>query len=213
MPVQAVTDATFEQEVLRSEQPVLIDLYADWCQPCKQLAPIMEELSRELEGRLRVVKIDVDHNPMVAQSFRVQSIPMVVLIHQGQVAGHHVGLLNKKQLLQMIEPVLPRSASEVKPDELAQLITAGRAVPIDVRDAATYARYHIPTAQNVPADEVSKRAKELAPTDGRIRVLYARSTDEAKDLAAALRDAGVEVGYLAGGFLHWEADGLEVERG
>lgn len=213
MPVKAVTDSTFEQEVLRSELPVLIDLYADWCQPCKQLAPIMEELSNELEGKLRVVKIDVDHNPTVAQSFRVQSIPMVVLVHQGQVAGHHMGLLSKEQLLRMVEPVLPRSAAEVKPEELAQLLAAGRALPIDVRDAATYGRYHIPRAKNVPAEEVMKRAAELAPTDGRIRVLYARSTDEAKDLAEQLRGAGVEVGYLAGGFLHWEADGLEVERG
>lgn len=213
MPVKAVTDATFEQEVLRSELPVLIDLYADWCQPCKQLAPIMEQVSNELEGKLRVVKIDVDDNPMVAQSFRVQSIPMVVLIHQGQVAGHHLGLLNKEQLLRMVEPVLPADAAEVKPEELAQLVAAGRAVPIDVRDAATFARYHVPTAQNVPASEVLDRAKELAPTDGRIRVLYARSTDEAKELADRLRDAGVDVAYLAGGFLHWEADGLEVERG
>jgi len=213
MPVQAVTDSTFEQEVLRSELPVLIDLYADWCEPCKQLAPIMEQLSQELEGKLRVVKIDVDHNPMVAQSFRVQSIPMIVLIHQGKVAGHHLGLLSKQQLLQMIEPVLPTDASEVKPEQLAQLIVARRAVPVDVRDAATFARYHIPGAQNVPADEVTKRAKELAPSDGRVRVLYARTTDEAKELAEKLQGMGVQVGYLAGGFLHWEADGLEVERG
>lgn len=213
MPVQAVTDATFEQAVLRSELPVLIDLYADWCEPCKQLAPIMEQLAGELEGKLQVVKIDVEHNPMVAQSFKVQSIPMVVLIHQGKVAGHHVGLLDKQQLLQMVEPVLPTDASEVKPDQLAQLIAAKRAVPIDVRDAATFARYHIPTARNVPAQDVVKRAQELAPTDGRVRVLYARSTEEARSLAERLLATGVQVGYLSGGFLHWEADGLEVERG
>ena len=213
MSVLSVTDATFEREVLRSELPVLIDLHADWCQPCKQLSPIVEEVSRELEGKLKVVKIDVDRNPMVAQSFRVQSIPMLVVIAGGQVAGHHLGLLNKQQLLQLVEPVLPAEASEVKPQELAQLISMKRAVPIDVREPAAYARYRIPGAKNVPASEVIGRAKELRPNDGRIRVLYARSTDEAKELAGKLRDAGVDVGFLAGGFLHWEADGLEVERG
>lgn len=213
MSVLAVTDATFELEVLRSELPVLIDLHADWCQPCKQLSPIVEEVSRELEGKLKVVKIDVDRNPMVAQSFRVQSIPMLVVIADGQVAGHHLGLLSKQQILQLVEPVLPAEASEVKPQELAQLISMKRAVAIDVRDAGAYARYRIPGAKNVPAAQVMERAKELRPTDGRIRVLYARSTDEAKELATKLRDAGVEVGFLAGGFLHWEADGLAVERG
>jgi thioredoxin 1/putative thioredoxin len=213
MPVLSVTDATFEREVLRSEIPVLIDLHADWCQPCKQLAPIVEEVSRELEGKLKVVKIDIDRNPMVAQSFRVQSIPMLVVIHGGQVAGHHLGLLSKQQLLQLVEPVLPAEAAEVKPQELAQLLTARRAVPVDVREPAAYARYRIPGAKNVPAEQVVARAAELRPTDGRIRVLYARSTDEAKELAEKLRGSGVEVGFLAGGFLHWEADGLEVERG
>jgi thioredoxin 1 len=82
-----------------------------------------------------------------------------------------------------------------------------------VRDAGSHARYRIPLAVSVPAGEVLERARELAPADGRIRVLYGRSTDEAKELAEKLRDMGVEVGFLAGGFLHWEADGLEVERG
>ncbi len=213
MAVQAVSDATFESEVLRAELPVLIDLYADWCQPCKQLSPIVEEVSNELEGKLKVVKIDVDRNPMIAQSFRVQSIPMLVLVHQGQVAGHHLGLLSKQQLLELVEPVLPAEAAEVKPAELAQLLAARRAVPIDVRDASAYARYRIPGARNVPAAQVLERAAELAPTDGRVRVLYSRTTDEAKDLAGKLQERGVEVGFLAGGFLHWEADGLEVERG
>jgi len=213
MTVQAVTDATFEQDVLRSELPVLIDLHADWCAPCKQLAPIVEEVSNELEGKLKVVKIDVDHNPMVAQSFRVQSIPMLVLVHQGQVAGHHMGLLDKQSLLKLVEPVLPTEAAEVRPDQLAQLLAARRAVPIDIRDEGSYARYRIPGAEHVDPEEVLERAEELAPTDGRVRVLYGRTEDEAKEAAAKLRERGVEVGFLAGGFLHWEADGLEVERG
>jgi thioredoxin len=213
MAVQAVTDKTFESAVLRSELPVLIDLYADWCAPCKQIAPIMEELSREFEGKLRVVKVDVDKNPLIAQSFRVQSIPMLVVIANGQVANHHVGALDKKGILRLVEPLLPRDAAEVKPADLAQLLQRKRAVPVDIRDEQAFARYRIPGAVNVPKAQVESRAKELAPRDGRVRILYARSTDEAKEVAEKLRAAGVEVGYLAGGFLHWEADRLPIERG
>jgi thioredoxin len=213
MPVLAVTDATFEQEVLASELPVLVDLHADWCQPCKQLAPIVESVATELEGRLKVVKIDVDRNPMVARSFRVQSIPMLVVIHQGKVVQHHMGLLDKAGLLRLIEAVLPRPANEVKPKELLQLLMAKRAIAVDVRDGAAFGRYRIPGAIHIPRDELERRARELHPIDGRVRVLYSRSSDDAKDLAEKLAGQGIQVGYLSGGFLHWEADGLDVERG
>ena len=78
MTVHAVTDATFEAEVLQSELPVLVDLYADWCQPCKQLSPIVAQVADELAGKIKVVKVDVDANPMIAQTFRAQSIPMLL---------------------------------------------------------------------------------------------------------------------------------------
>jgi thioredoxin 1/putative thioredoxin len=213
MSVRTVTDATFEQQVLRSELPVLVDLYADWCEPCKQLAPVVEEVARELEGKVDFVKVDIDRNPMIAQSFRVQSIPMLVLIYQGQIAGHHMGVLGKKELLQMLEPFLPAEAAELKPAELAQLLKVRKALPVDIRDAASFGRYRIPGATNLPADEVLTRAVELVPQDGRVRVLYGRTDEQSKELAKSLGEKGVEVGFLAGGFLHWEADGLEVERG
>jgi thioredoxin len=213
MPVIAVTDQTFEDEVLRSERPVLVDLYADWCAPCKQLAPIVEQLSKEYEGKLKVAKVDVDKNPLVAQTFRVQSIPMLLLFSNGQIAGHQLGLVDKATLRKMIEPVLPSEAAEVRPQELAQMIARRRALPVDVRDAGSFGRYRIPTAVNVPADKVMERIEELRPRDGRVRVLYGRTTEDAKPLAEKIRERGVEVGFLSGGFLHWEADGLEVDRG
>jgi thioredoxin len=213
MTVTSVDDASFEREVLRAELPVLIDLYADWCEPCKQLSPIVADIATELEGKLKVVKCDIERSPRVAQSFRVQSIPMLVVIHQGQIAGHHVGLLDKRGVLALVEPVLPAEAAEVKPEELAQLLKLRRVVPVDIRDPAVFARYRIPGAINVPAADVQARAEKLRPSDGRIRVLYSRSTDDAKELAEKLRAKGIEVGFLAGGFLHWEADGHEVERG
>lgn len=213
MSVLAVTDATFEQEVLRSEVPVLVDLYADWCQPCKQLAPIVAEVANELSGKLKVCKVDIDRNPLIAQTFRVQSIPMLVLFAEGRIAAHKMGLVDKPTLLRMVEPFLPADAAELKPAELAQLLAARRVVPVDIREPSSFGRYRIPGAVNIPGEELVARAKELAPTDGRIRVLYGRTGDEAKALAEELRDKGIEVAFLAGGFLHWEADGLEVQRG
>lgn len=216
MAVVQVSDSTFEKEVLRSELPVLIDLYADWCAPCKQLSPIVETVSNELAGKLKVVKIDVDRSPMIAQSFRVQSIPMLVLIHQGQIVDRVMGLIDKAALLEFVKPVVDTDgagAASVKPAELAQLITQRRAVPVDVRDASAFGRYRIPGAVHVPSDKVLDRAAELTPRDGRVRVLYGRSTDEARDLTEKLVQKGVQVGFLEGGFLHWEADGLPVERG
>ena len=212
MPVEEVTDATFEQDVLRSELPVLIDFWADWCQPCKQLSPIVEEVARELEGKLKVVKVDVDRNPNVAAAFRIQSIPTLFVVHQGQVVGGQPGVIPKEAILEMVRPLLPADAAEVKPDELAKLIQMKRVVPVDIRDAATYARAHIPTAVHVAHDQLSAKASELSPKDGRLRVLYGRSTEEAKAAADELKELGVEVGFLDGGMLHWEADGFDIER-
>ncbi|MDH4281959.1 MAG: thioredoxin domain-containing protein [Myxococcales bacterium] len=212
MAVQAVTDATFEAEVLRSELPVLVDLYADWCQPCKQLAPIVAQVAAELVGKIKVVKVDVDANPMVAQTFRAQSIPMLLVIAGGRVVQHHLGVLDKAGLLRLLEPVMPRSAAEVRPEELAAWLSQHKALPVDIRDAASFGRFRIPSAIHIPASELAGRIKELQPFDGRIRVLYGRS-EEAKEWSEKLQADGVQVGFLSGGFLHWEAAGLEVERG
>lgn len=212
MPVLAVTDATFETEVLRSELPVLIDLHADWCEPCKQLSPLVESISDEYAGKLKVVSIDVDRNPGVANAFRVSSIPMLVVVAGGQVANVQQGLLPKEAIVDMVKPFLPADASELKPSDLAALIVEQRAVPVDIRDASSFGRTRIPGAVHVPLADLTTRASELAPTDGRLRVLYDRTTDAAKKAADELREVGVEVAFLEGGFLHWEADGLEVER-
>lgn len=213
MTVLAVTDATFEREVLASELPVLIDLYADWCQPCKQLSPIVAAVAAELAGVVKVVKIDIERSPGVAQMFRVQSIPMLVVMQRGRPVAAEQGVLDKAQLLEMLAPFLPQAATALKPAELAQLIKQGQVVPVDVRDERSFGRFRVPGAINVPAADVAARIAELAPTDGRLRVLYARTEEDGKRLAEELGQQGVEVGYLSGGFLHWEADGLEVERG
>lgn len=212
MAVVNVTDASFEAEVMASEVPVLVDLWAEWCGPCKQMAPILEKLATALEGKVKIAKIDVDSNPRIAASFRVQSIPMLVVIDRGQVAGHHVGALDEKGLMKLLEPFIPAEASELKPAELAALIKQGGVVPVDLRDARSFGRARIPGAIHVPAEDVITRAAELVPSDGHLRVLYGRTDVEAKDLAKQLGDAGVEVGFLTGGLLHWESDGFEVDK-
>jgi thioredoxin len=213
MPLPTVTERTFEQDVLRSELPVLLDFYADWCQPCKQIEPILNQLAEELKGKLTIARIDVDKSRTLAQAFGVRSIPVLVLMSGGRPVDQIEGLADKKAILAMVQPVLPVDAQEVAPQVLADLLQRQRAVPVDVRDTQAFGRYRIPGAVHVPAAELLQRVAELRPSDGRVRVLYGRSTDEAKELAQKARDAGVQVGYLNGGFLHWEAEGLGVERG
>jgi len=213
MPIPLVAEQDFEREVLRADLPVLVDLYADWCQPCKQLTPILEQVQNELTGKLKIVRVDIERSPMLARSFRVQSIPLMVLIVQGRPVEQLPGLVDKKTVLEMVQPYLPAAADEVTPKDLQQLLKLRRVVPVDIREPGAFARYRIPTAINIEKTEVLRRADELVPNDGRLRVLYGRSGDEAKELAEKVRESGIEVAFLVGGFLHWEADGGEVERG
>jgi thioredoxin 2 len=88
-----VTDATFDQEVLRSPQPVLIDFWAPWCGPCRMVEPILERLAQEMAGRLRVAKVNVDENPMTARRYGVQSIPTMMMVKNGQIVDRWAGAL------------------------------------------------------------------------------------------------------------------------
>lgn len=94
-----ITAGNFEQEVIGSELPVLIDLWASWCGPCRMLAPIISEIADEYEGKLKVGKINVDDEPELAMRFRVNSIPTVLLIKDGQVAASSIGYRSKDELL------------------------------------------------------------------------------------------------------------------
>ncbi len=96
--VTAVTDATFDSEVKNADKPVLVDFWAEWCGPCRQVAPILEELSKEFDGQLKVVKLDVESNPKVAQAYNIRGIPTLLLFKNGEVAGQKIGALPKHQL-------------------------------------------------------------------------------------------------------------------
>ena len=213
MAIRQVSEADFKREVLGSKLPVLVDLYADWCAPCKKMEPILEDLAREKKGKLEVVRVDVERNRALAQAFQVRSIPMLVLIAGGRPVNQIVGAVDKKALQQFVESVLPSDPGEMEPKQLAELLQTRRAQPVDIRDPASYGRFRIPGAKNIPASEILNRASELRPGDGKIRVLYSRTTDEAKETASTLISRGIQVAYLKGGFLSWEADGLDVERG
>lgn len=88
-----VTDATFDQEVLRSTEPVLVDFWAPWCGPCRMVAPVVDRLAREMAGRLRVAKVNVDENPMSAQRFGVQGIPAMLVVKNGRIVDQWTGAL------------------------------------------------------------------------------------------------------------------------
>ncbi len=101
-----VTDSTFEQEVLQAKQPVLVDFWAVWCGPCKAIAPIVEELASEYEGKLKVMKLDVDNNPQMAIHFGVQSIPTLLIFKDGKPAERIVGAVPKKVIVDKLQGVV-----------------------------------------------------------------------------------------------------------
>jgi thioredoxin 1 len=96
--VVAATDATFDREVFRSPQPVLVDFWAPWCGPCRMTDPILVKLAREKAGKLRVVKVNVDENPLTAQTYGVQSIPTMLLVKGGKIVDRWVGALPEPAL-------------------------------------------------------------------------------------------------------------------
>lgn len=104
-PVE-VTDGTFQDSVLDAETPVLVDFWAEWCGPCKMIAPILEELAEELDGQLTIGKLDVDSNTNTAMAYGVSSIPTLLLFKDGEAVARIVGLQQKKQLLGQIQPHL-----------------------------------------------------------------------------------------------------------
>ncbi|MFI5317127.1 MAG: thioredoxin [Myxococcota bacterium] len=101
-----VTDATFEQQVLKSTVPVLIDFWAEWCAPCRRLSPKIKELAEEYGDKLRVVKIDVDANPKTASQMQVRAMPTLLMVKNGAIIAQLVGDQPKDKLQQMIAPAL-----------------------------------------------------------------------------------------------------------
>jgi thioredoxin 1 len=104
--VVQVTDSNFETEVLNSDQPVLIDFWAEWCGPCRMLAPTIDEIAEEYKGRAKVGKVDTDSNRGTAMKFSISAIPTIILFNKGQIAKKFVGLTPKKDFKAAIDSLL-----------------------------------------------------------------------------------------------------------
>ena len=104
--VLKLTEHDFDEEVLKSELPVLVDFYADWCGPCKMMSPLVEQAAEEMEGRLKVGKVNVDENQNLAMQFRVMSIPMLIVFKGGKPVGSAIGLQSREGLKALIGRVL-----------------------------------------------------------------------------------------------------------
>jgi thioredoxin 1 len=95
-----VTDASFDKDVIKSSEPVLVDFFAEWCGPCKAMAPALEAVAKEMKGKVKIAKIDVDQNPGITQQYHIQAMPTLMIFKDGKIADQRVGALTQKKQLQ-----------------------------------------------------------------------------------------------------------------
>jgi thioredoxin 1 len=104
--MEAVTDATFVDQVLMSQTPVLVDFWAEWCGPCLRVAPVLEEIAREMGDKIKIVKMDIDSNPNTARDYRVMSVPTLTIFKGGQPVSSVAGARPKSDLVRLVESAL-----------------------------------------------------------------------------------------------------------
>jgi thioredoxin 1 len=100
------TDANFEELVVKSEKPVLVDFWAEWCGPCRMITPLVEELAKDYEGKVVIGKVDVDSNPGISSKYGIRNIPTILFFKQGQIADKQVGAVPKNKLAEKLDALL-----------------------------------------------------------------------------------------------------------
>ena len=106
MSILAINDKSFESEVVNSELPVLIDFWAEWCGPCKEISPILDEINNEMHKKIKIVKVNIDDNPNIPNQYGVQSIPTLIIFKKGEIVGTKVGSCLKSELISWIKTVI-----------------------------------------------------------------------------------------------------------
>ena len=106
MSVKSIKEDAFEEEVVKSELPVLIDFWAEWCGPCKEVSPILEEISTEMSDSIKIVKVNIDENPNIPSQYGVQSIPTLIIFKKGEVVATKIGMSSKNELLSWINTLI-----------------------------------------------------------------------------------------------------------
>lgn len=209
MPTLTVTDASLKQDVLESSLPVLLDFWAQWCAPCKQIAPHLEKLSEQYAGRLVVAKVDVDKNPRTAQAMGIRSIPTMVMFVDGRPVDAVQGALPPAQLAAFVEPYLappPAGGIAITVEALAQGLAARHPYTIvDIRAPVDFGRSHLRGAKNIEPADLPSQLPALVKR-GPV-VLVCRTGEQSKKIAEELEGSATPVLALEKGLLEWEGDG------
>ena len=212
MPLPIIAEQDFEREVLRSELPVLIDFSADWCAPCKTVEPEVEALARELEGKAKVVKIDIDKSKRIATSLRIQAVPTFMVFAQGPPGRGRSGRAPAQPA--------PRDDRAVPPARRGRHPRgrAGAAHPAGPGRRRRHARRAARTGARASPARSTCRSRRLRAASPSCTCSRARRSSTAapatrrRSSPQKLAESGMPVGFLEGGFLGWEAEALPIER-